>query len=93
MSARLDLSSLLELTLKSAVEIVAGQAGLITLRRDDGQMVPWASIGLPAQTVPLLEPLWRDLHQNLSPQAENEPRHGDTGYITAAGPCLADSRE
>jgi PAS domain S-box-containing protein len=73
MSARLDLSSLLELTLKSAVEIVAGQAGLITLRRDDGQMVPWASIGLPAQTVPLLEPLWRDLHQNLSPQAENEP--------------------
>ncbi|GAB4434922.1 MAG: ATP-binding protein [Anaerolineae bacterium] len=63
MSARLDLSSLLELTLKSAVEIVAGQAGLITLRRDDGKMAPWASIGLPVQAVPLLEPLWRDIDQ------------------------------
>jgi PAS domain S-box-containing protein len=61
MSARLDLSSLLELTLKSAVEIVAGQAGLITLRRNDGSFVPQASIGLPYQAVPLFEPLWRDL--------------------------------
>ena len=61
MSARLDLSSLLELTLKSAVEIVAGQAGLITLRRNDGSFVPHASIGLPYRAVPLFEPLWRDL--------------------------------
>jgi PAS domain S-box-containing protein len=61
MSARLDLSSLLELTLKSAVEILAGQAGLITLRRNDGSFVPQASIGLPYQAVPLFEPLWRDL--------------------------------
>jgi PAS domain S-box-containing protein len=61
MSARLDLSSLLELTLKSAVEILAGQAGLITLRRNDGSFVPQASIGLPINAVPLFEPLWRDL--------------------------------
>jgi PAS domain S-box-containing protein len=61
MSARLDLSSLLKLTLQSAVEILAGQAGLITLRRDDGSYVPQASIGLPVQTVSLFEPLWRDL--------------------------------
>ena len=61
MSARLDLSSLLELSLKSAVEILAGQAGLITLRRNDGSFVPQASIGLPYQAVPLFEPLWRDL--------------------------------
>ncbi|MBN1995852.1 MAG: PAS domain S-box protein [Anaerolineae bacterium] len=61
MSARLDLSSLLELTLKSAVEILAGQAGLITLRRSDGSFIPQASIGLPYQAVPLFEPLWRDL--------------------------------
>ncbi|MBN1219268.1 MAG: PAS domain S-box protein [Anaerolineae bacterium] len=61
MSARLDLSSLLELTLKSAVEILAGQAGLITLRRNDGSFIPQASIGLPYQAVPLFEPLWRDL--------------------------------
>lgn len=61
MSARLDLSSLLELILRSAVEILAGQAGLITLRRDDGSFTPRASIGLPLETVPLFEPLWRDL--------------------------------
>jgi len=69
MSARLDLSSLLELTLKSAVEILAGQAGLITLRRNDGQMMPWASIGLPLQAVPLFEPLWRDLGQDTQTDA------------------------
>lgn len=61
MSARLDLSALLELTLRSAVELLAGQAGLITLRRDDGTFFPHASIGLPLQAVPLFEPLWRDL--------------------------------
>ncbi len=62
MSARLDLSSLLELSLTSAVEILAGQAGLITLRReDDGSYYPKASIGLPREAVPLFEPLWRDL--------------------------------
>ena len=62
MNARLDLSSLLELTLKSAVEILVGQAGLITLRRDNDSFVPRASIGLPRETVPLFEPLWQDLH-------------------------------
>ena len=61
MSARLDLSSLLELILQSAVEILAGQAGLITLRRDDGAFAPYASIGLPVRALPLFEPLWRDL--------------------------------
>jgi PAS domain S-box-containing protein len=61
MSARLDLSALLELILQSAVEILAGQAGLITLRRDDGVFGPLASIGLPPEAVPLFEPLWRDL--------------------------------
>ncbi|RMF01855.1 MAG: PAS domain S-box protein [Chloroflexi bacterium] len=64
MSARLDLSSLLELTLKSAVELMAGQAGLITLRQDDGKMTPWASIGLPVQAVPLFEPLWQGFEQD-----------------------------
>jgi len=61
MSARLDLSSLLELILESAVEILAGQAGLITLRRNDGAFAPSASIGLPVRALPLFEPLWRDL--------------------------------
>ncbi len=61
MNARLDLSALLKLTLKSAVEILGGQAGLITLRRDDGSLIPRASIGLPLQAVPLFEPLWQNL--------------------------------
>lgn len=61
MTARLDLSSLLKLILQSAAEIIAGQAGLITLRRDDGTFAPYASIGLPRQTLSLFEPLWRDL--------------------------------
>ena len=64
MNARLDLSELLKLSLKSAVELLAGQAGLITLRRDDGSLIPRASIGLPIQAVPLLEPLWRDLESD-----------------------------
>jgi PAS domain S-box-containing protein len=55
------LSSLLELILQSAVEILAGQAGLITLRRDDGAFAPFAGIGLPVRALPLFEPLWRDL--------------------------------
>lgn len=61
MSARLDLPSLLKLILQSAVEISAGQAGLITLRRSSGSFEPLASIGLPRETLPLFEPLWRDL--------------------------------
>lgn len=66
MSARLDLSSLLELTLKSAVEILVGQAGLITLRLDDKRFAPRASIGLPPEAVPLFEPLWRGLEAEES---------------------------
>jgi PAS domain S-box-containing protein len=69
MSARLDLSALLELILQSAVEILVGQAGLITLRRDDGLFHPYASIGLPLEAVPLFEPLWRDLEIEDSREA------------------------
>lgn len=61
MTARLDLSSLLSLTLQSASEILSGQAGLITLRRDDEVLAPFASIGLSRQILHLFEPLWRDL--------------------------------
>lgn len=61
LTARLELPSLLKLILESAVQIVNGQAGLIILRKADGSLAPYASIGLPVQTVPLFEPLWRDL--------------------------------
>ncbi len=63
MSARLDLSSLLRLILQSATELLTGQAGLITLRQDDGSFEPYASIGLPARAVPLFDPLWRGLEE------------------------------
>jgi len=61
MTARLDLSSLLKLTLQSASDMLVGQAGLITLRRGDDAFAPYASIGLPRQALHLFEPLWRDL--------------------------------
>jgi PAS domain S-box-containing protein len=61
MTARLDLPSLLELILRNAVDILSGQAGLIVLRREEHAFFPRASYGLPVRTIPLFEPLWRDL--------------------------------
>jgi PAS domain S-box-containing protein len=72
MSARLDLSSLLTLILESVVELLAGQAGLITLRVDDKTFVPRASIGLPRQAVPLFEPLWRGLEGEDLPETPRD---------------------
>jgi GAF domain-containing protein len=71
MSARLNLSELLKLTLESATELLAGQAGIITLRREDGALVPRASIGLPLQVVHLFAPLWHDLDGDKKP--DNTP--------------------
>lgn len=61
MSSQLDLTNLLKLIIENAVELLAGQAGLIVLRHDSGTLVPAASIGLPRKAVPLFEPLWRDI--------------------------------
>jgi PAS domain S-box-containing protein len=64
MTSRLDLPSLLELTLRSAVELLRGQAGLIVLRgRDAGtvRLRVQASYGLPAALVRFFQPLWADL--------------------------------
>ena len=61
MSAQLDLSDLLRLILENSVQLLAGQAGLIVLRLDNGKLVPAARVGLPKETVPLLEPLWKDI--------------------------------
>ncbi|MDM8531085.1 ATP-binding protein [Anaerolineales bacterium HSG25] len=74
MTARLDLSSLLELTLQSASDMLAGQAGLITLRRSDNSFAPYASIGLPIQALPLFKPLWEDL--------DSDSDQPDTSNIT-----------
>jgi len=61
MTSRLDLPSLLELTLKSAVELLRGQVGLIVLQnRDEGLRVR-ASYGLPSGLLRFFRPLWEDL--------------------------------
>jgi len=60
-TSRLDLPSLLELTLKSAVELLRGQVGLIVLRGRDGALRVQASYGLPASTARFFQPLWADL--------------------------------
>jgi PAS domain S-box-containing protein len=61
MTARLDLESLLELTLKSAAEILRGQVGLIVLRGRDDVLRVRASYGLSAGLVRFFQPLWADL--------------------------------
>ncbi len=61
MTSRLDLPSLLELTLRSAVELLRGQAGLIVLRGRDGVMRVRASYGLPGGLIGFFQPLWADL--------------------------------
>jgi PAS domain S-box-containing protein len=61
MTSRLDLESLLELTLKSAVEILRGQVGLIVLRGRDDVLRVRASYGLPTGLARFFQPLWADL--------------------------------
>jgi PAS domain S-box-containing protein len=67
MTSRLDLPSLLELTLRSAVEMLRGQVGLIVLRDRNAEGAPGgamrvrASYGLPAGLVRFFQPLWAEL--------------------------------
>ncbi|MGD8465814.1 MAG: ATP-binding protein [Anaerolineae bacterium] len=61
MTSRLDLESLLELTLRSAVEILRGQAGIIVLRDRQGALQVRASYGLPNRVLRFFQPLWADL--------------------------------
>ena len=69
-TAQLDLGGVLELILRSTVEMVSGQAGLIALRREDGDFAVSASLGLPEPVLELLSPLWADL-----------PEQGDRGWL------------
>jgi PAS domain S-box-containing protein len=61
MTSRLDLPSLLELTLTSAVELLRGQAGLIVLQGRNGVLRVRASYGLSAGLLRFFQPLWADL--------------------------------
>lgn len=59
MSAQLDLSTLLNLVIRGAVEILAGTAGMIALYDEDGSdtLRIRASAGLPREVLPALNPL------------------------------------
>ena len=70
MSSKLDLRALLTLIIESAVDLLSGQAGLVVLRQDGDEMRPAASIGLPANTVSLFEPLWQNISEPGSGNAD-----------------------
>lgn len=61
LTAQLDLSAVLRKILESAAEMLAGQAGLIALRQDDGSFHISASYGISPQVLDLFEPLLADL--------------------------------
>ncbi len=71
MTSRLDLPSLLELTLKSAVELLRGQMGLIVLLDRSGAQKVRASYGLSTGLLRFFQPLWADL-----------PGLGEAGRLT-----------
>ena len=57
LTAQLNLDELLQMVLKSATSMLAGQAGLIALRSTDGSFTIRASYGLPRALAPYFEPL------------------------------------
>jgi PAS domain S-box-containing protein len=61
LTAQLDLSAVLRKILEAAAEMLAGQAGLIALRQDDGRFTISASYGISPQVLDLFEPLLLDL--------------------------------
>jgi signal transduction histidine kinase len=71
MTAQLDLPAVLRMVLEAAVEMLAGQAGLIAFREDDGSFTVRASYGLPEPVLELLNPLWTDL-----------PEGGEQSWLT-----------
>ena len=61
LTAQLDLSAVLRKILQAAAEMLAGQAGLIALRQDDGSFNISASYGISPQVLDLFDPLLADL--------------------------------
>lgn len=61
MTSELDLSDVLRLVIEHAVTLLAGQAGLITLRRSDGTFGIVASYGIERELLQQFGPLLHDL--------------------------------
>jgi len=73
MTAQLQLDELLRMVLESATKILAGQAGLIALRRDDGSFEISASYGLPETLVPYFALLLTDVPDDVNLQRFHIP--------------------
>lgn len=74
MTAELDLHDLLRLILKSAVELVSGQAGMIALRVDGGEALRVAAVyGIPPHLVDHFAPLVRGVQYHEGREAEEFP--------------------
>ncbi len=61
MTARLDLPSVLQLIIQSAVEMLSGRAGLIALRQEDGSFRVEASYGVSGRPHDFFSPLFSDI--------------------------------
>ena len=61
MTARLDLPSVLQLSIQSAVEMLSGRAGLIVLRQEDGSFRVEASYGVSGRAQDFFSPLFSDI--------------------------------
>jgi len=84
LTAQLDLDELLQLVLKAATEILAGQAGLIALRGPDKTLVIRASYGLPQAVVSHFAPLLTDVPDDTDLGRFNIPHLADKlGRIVA----------
>jgi PAS domain S-box-containing protein len=61
MTARLDLPSVLQLIIQSAVEMLSGRAGLIALQQEDGSFRVEASHGVSGRPQDFFSPLFTDV--------------------------------
>jgi signal transduction histidine kinase len=64
----LDFATVLRRILESAVELLAGQAGLIALREDEGRWHVRAYYGIPEAFIQYFDPLLADIPEHGDPQ-------------------------
>jgi GAF domain-containing protein len=65
LAAQLDLDELLHKVLEAAMNMLAGQAGIVALRGPDGNFGIQASCGLPQALAPYFEPLLTDIPDDV----------------------------
>jgi PAS domain S-box-containing protein len=99
----LDLDRVLARILEISVEMLAGQAGLIALRQDEGGWQTAATYGLPDALIPYLDPLLATAADTDDPERfelpeinrllQNLARSVSLGLLTGAGlPLIARQR-